>query len=75
MGTPLWELDFDLGIKAIEEPNYINEFIMRSVPSKYDRKILSLVKKMLNPDAGKRISIEEIMKKKFIRHWQNRLKY
>lgn len=32
VGTPLWELDFDLGIKAIEDPNYINEFINNNVP-------------------------------------------
>lgn len=67
LGTPLWELDFDLGIKAIEEPTYINEFIKRTVPSKYNKNILSLVKKMLNPDAGNRISIEEMMKKKFVK--------
>lgn len=36
LGIPLWELDFDLGIKGIEEPNYINEYLNNNIPAKYD---------------------------------------
>mmetsp|Transcript_33418 Transcript_33418/g.32465 ORF Transcript_33418/g.32465 Transcript_33418/m.32465 type:complete len:128 (+) Transcript_33418:1041-1424(+) len=32
LGTPLWELDFDLGIKAIEDPNYLKDFISEKTP-------------------------------------------
>lgn len=35
--------------------------------SKYSPKLLSLMKKMLNPDPEKRITIDEIMKKKFVK--------
>jgi serine/threonine protein kinase len=48
--TPLWELEVDLGIKAIEDPAYISEFIQSKVPAKYDVKIKRILKKMMEPD-------------------------
>mmetsp|Transcript_2595 Transcript_2595/g.1836 ORF Transcript_2595/g.1836 Transcript_2595/m.1836 type:complete len:121 (+) Transcript_2595:53-415(+) len=74
LGTPLWELDFDLGIKAIEDPHFLREFLNEKIPEKYDRKLVSILKKMLNPDPEGRISVEEIMKKKFIRAWMHKLR-
>lgn len=50
LGTPLWELEFDLGIKAIEDPNYIRDYIVQNVPKKYDKKLVSILKKMLHSD-------------------------
>jgi len=69
IGTPVWELDFDLGIKSIENPNYIAEFINKNVPDKYDSRLKNLLKRLLSTDPQNRLSIEEIFKKKFIRHW------
>lgn len=27
LGTALWDLDFDIGIKSIEEPSFIHDYI------------------------------------------------
>jgi serine/threonine protein kinase len=75
LGTALWDLDFDLGIKAIEDPHYIYEFINKELPQKYSSHLKSIVKKMLNPDPQDRLTIEELMKKKFIKQWQNKLRH
>ena len=75
MGTALWDLDVDFGIKAIEEPLFIQDYIQKHIPSKYDNQIKSLLKKLLNADPEHRLTIEELMKKKFIRVWQNKLKH
>lgn len=69
LGAALWDMDVDLGIKSIEEPHYLAEFISREVPQKYNPHLKNLLKKMLNPDPQARISIEELMKKKFIKQW------
>ncbi len=50
------------------------EYINESVPEKYNPKIKQILKKMLCADASNRISMEELMKKKFIRQWIHKLK-
>lgn len=74
LGTVLWDLDFDLGIKAIEEPSFITEYIDKNVPEKYDPHLKQLLKKMLHPDPMHRITIEHIMKKKYIKNWANKIR-
>lgn len=74
IGTPVWELDFDLGIKSIENPNFIVEYINKNVPDKYDSRLKNLLKRLLSTDPQNRLTIEEIFKKKFIRHWQAKIK-
>ena len=74
MGTPLWELDIDFGIRSIEDPNFISDFICTRIPPKYDKDLKSLLKKMLNPQPELRINIEELMKKKLIRQQQSKLR-
>lgn len=46
-GSALWDLEFDMGIKSIEDPTYIHEYIQNNIPQKYDPKIKALLKKML----------------------------
>jgi hypothetical protein len=47
MGTALWDLDFDMAIKCIEEPSFIYDYMQNNVPRKFDNQIKSLLKKML----------------------------
>ena len=67
VGCPVWDLGVDFGIKAIEEPHYINEYIQDNVPEKYNNKLRNLLKRMLTAEAQYRLTIEDVMKKKFIR--------
>lgn len=67
MGSALWDLHEDFAIKTIEEPHFINDYIAQNLPEKYDPKLKSMLKKLMNPDPQKRLTIDEIMKKKFIR--------
>lgn len=50
IGCPVWDSGVDFGIKAIEEPHYINEYITDNVPDKFNAKLRSMLKKMLVPD-------------------------
>ena len=50
MGVALWDLGFEFGIKAIEEPHFIVQYINENVPEKYNPKIKQVLKKMLNPE-------------------------
>ena len=50
MGMALWDIHDDFGIKSIEEPHYLHDFIQENIPRKYDAKLKSLLKKMLNSD-------------------------
>ena len=67
MGIAVWDLGVDFGIKAIEEPHFLVEYINENVPEKYSPELKQLVKKMLVKDPQNRYNIEDIMKKKFIR--------
>lgn len=67
IGSPVWDLGFDFGVKALEDPNFINEYINDNIPDKYDQKLKQILKKMLIIDPQNRFTIEDIMKKKFIR--------
>ena len=50
MGVALWDLGFEFGIKAIEEPHFIVQYINDKVPEKFNPKIKQILKKMLNPE-------------------------
>eukprot|EP00347_Sterkiella_histriomuscorum_P013901 403362923 len=75
VGCPVWDLGFDFGIKAIESPHFIFDYISENIPSKYDQKLKQILKKMLIIDPAQRYTIEDVMKKKFIRQWQNKIKH
>lgn len=39
VGCPVWDLGFDFGIKAIEEPHFIYDYINDNVPAKFNAKL------------------------------------
>jgi serine/threonine protein kinase len=39
VGCAVWDLGVDFGIKALEEPHYICEYINDQVPEKYNPKL------------------------------------
>ena len=39
IGSPVWDLGFDFGVKSLEEPFFINEYINDNIPDKYDIKL------------------------------------
>jgi NIMA (never in mitosis gene a)-related kinase len=75
LAMPIWDIDFrgsQLGIRCIEDANYAKDFVMHNVSDKYDPALRSLLKKMLASDPKQRPTVEEILKKKFVRNWFNR---
>lgn len=53
MGTALWDISEEFGIKSLEDQNYTRDYIMsqyNTLKKRYDPKVISLAKKMLHPD-------------------------
>ena len=53
MGTALWDISEEFGIKSLEDQNYTRDYIMSqysTLKKRYDPKVISLAKKMLHPD-------------------------
>ena len=76
---PLWDIDFgggDLGINCLQEQNFAQDFVQKTLGKNqmFDRHLKSLLKKMLASDPRQRPSIEEILRKKFIRQQQHNAK-
>lgn len=67
VGKALWDLEFDAGIKSIEDPKFIHRFIEENVDSKFNPKLKTICKRLLSFDPAVRPSAEAILKKKFLR--------
>ena len=77
---PLWEIDFgggDLGINCLQEQNFAQDFVQKTLGKNqmFDRHLKSLLKKMLASDPKQRPTIEDILRKKFIRQQQHLVKF
>lgn len=74
LGTALWDLEHDFGIKSLEDKNFTRDYITNNENlQKYDFKLLSLLKKLLHPDPQCRLTVDEFFKKKYVRQCQNKL--
>jgi len=65
-----WEYESDLGLKSITEPHHILE-IIDSLPQRYDKKMRALIKRLLHKDPADRPTIEQVLKKKFIKLYKS----
>lgn len=69
-------MDEDLGTKSLEDQNFTRDLITGDESlAKYDPKLRSIAKKLLHPDPIRRLSVEELLKKKFVRQWQNKINH
>ena len=67
-------MEDELGVRSLEDPSYTRELIASdSRVAKYDPKLLCIAKKLLHPDPIQRLTVDELLKKKYVRQWQSRL--
>lgn len=62
---PVWDLKFDITMKLLTDPGEV--YTLVNDISIYDQQITSLIKKCLHPDPEKRPTIDQILKKKFVK--------
>jgi len=66
-GKALWDLEFDAGIKTIEDPHFMHRYIDDKIDAKFNSKLKNICKRLLSADPIARPSAEAILKKKFLR--------
>ena len=73
-GHALWDLGEDFGIRAIEDPDFIGRWVDENVDGKYSTKVVGLVKRMMVAEPGRRVGIEELIKKEVVRQWAMKIR-